>query len=65
MYVIYFVTACCVVPVETKRQSSNTSHSEETTIDDVFQSNYPESPVQTPTEQKGMYRYSIQVNLCY
>ena len=40
------------VPIETKRQLSNTSHSEETTIEDVFQSNSPDSPVQTPTEQK-------------
>jgi hypothetical protein len=38
------------------------SNSEETTIEDVFQSNYPDSPVQTPTEQKGMFRYIIQVN---
>ncbi|CAG2197636.1 ADD [Mytilus edulis] len=40
------------VPVETKRQSSNTSRSEETTIDDVFQSNYPPVSPTSPTENK-------------
>ncbi|XP_063433802.1 gamma-adducin-like isoform X12 [Mytilus trossulus] len=44
------------VPVETKRQSSNTSRSEETTIDDVFQSNYPPVSPTSPTENKVMSR---------
>ncbi|XP_063433803.1 gamma-adducin-like isoform X13 [Mytilus trossulus] len=42
------------VPVETKRQSSNTSRSEETTIDDVFQSNYPPVSPTSPTENKEL-----------